>query len=273
MKENLGNKVHEANIRLHQIEAGYYELIHLEQFNRIEQERIIATLKRIDKLLQGNSKKALDFGAGTGNLTGKLLILGYDVTAVDIAKEMCGAMEKKYRDFLKLNKLKIINSKIEDLDFRKEEFDLITCYSVLHHLPDYLDVIRKLSFFLGKNGIMYLDHEESLFFWQDPKPICARMIKYVYSKSVGFYNYHLNKKILNWRGMEIPSFDYSLSDFWCKEKHHLEHEKIKKVFEEEGFAYYIREDYYLNQTKFFNPLFWVYRCLCKPDTSLWIAKK
>jgi 2-polyprenyl-3-methyl-5-hydroxy-6-metoxy-1,4-benzoquinol methylase len=229
MKENFEDNVHEANIRLHQIEARYYDLIHLEETNRNEQERIIATLKRIDRLLKDSSKKALDFGAGTGNLTGKLLILGYDVTAVDISKEMCEIMEKKYRDFLILNRLKIINSKVEDMNFRKEKFDLITCYSVLHHLPDYIDVIRRLSFFLRKSGIMYLDHESSPYLWRDCKSISDRMIEIAYFRSLNFYNYRLNRKLLHWRGMEIPSFEYNLSDFWTTETHHLEHEKIKKT--------------------------------------------
>ena len=31
----------------------------------------------VDKLIVDNQKKALDFGAGTGNLTGKLLRMNY----------------------------------------------------------------------------------------------------------------------------------------------------------------------------------------------------
>lgn len=107
-------------------------------------------LKTVDKLVEGKPKKALDFGAGTGNLTGKLLQMQYDVTAVDISPEMCEILRRRYRSYLEDERLRIVSSKIEDAEFYRGEFDLITCYSVLHHLPDYLCVIQKLSTFLRR---------------------------------------------------------------------------------------------------------------------------
>ena len=63
------------------------------------------------------SKKALDFGAGTGNLTGKLLQMGYKVTAIDISMEMCKILEKKYKNYLESKRLIVINSPIENVNF------------------------------------------------------------------------------------------------------------------------------------------------------------
>jgi len=45
--------------------------------------------------------------------------------------------QKKVHGYLP-EQLTVINSPIEDLSFSKGTFDLITFYSVLHHLPDYL---------------------------------------------------------------------------------------------------------------------------------------
>ena len=83
----------------------------------------------MNKLVTDNQKNALDVGAGTGNLTGKLLQMGYKVIAVDISAEMCSILRRKYDAYLKSNKLTIVNSPIENLAFDVGKFDLITCYS------------------------------------------------------------------------------------------------------------------------------------------------
>ena len=156
MGEGLREKIHEANIAVHRYEAEYYELLHPEVYGRQEQQRITFTLNTVDNLIAGNRRRALDFGAGTGNLTGKLLKMGYTVVSVDISAEMCAILRKRYRTFLKAEKLVVVNSSLEDVTFESDEFDLITCYSVLHHLPDYEGAVRRLSTFVRKGGVMYI---------------------------------------------------------------------------------------------------------------------
>ena len=130
-----------------------------------------------------NQKKALDFGAGTGNLTGKLLSLGYSVIAIDISAEMCAILKNKFKKPIEEEKLIVINSPIERVKFEEAEFDLIVCYSVLHHLPDYTGSLLRLSGFLKKGGVIYIDHEASPFYWKDePNPI-ANMVKLFYFHS------------------------------------------------------------------------------------------
>lgn len=272
MEENLRKKIHKSNIELHRIEAEYYETLHSEIYNKIEQNRIKSTLERIDKLIENNQKKALDFGAGTGNITEKLLKMGYIVTSTDISLDMCIILRRKYNKYMKEKKLTVINSKIEDVFFNKEEFDLIACYSVLHHLPDYINVIKKLSFYLKKGGIMYLDHEESPFYWvKSKKDKILTHIDYIFIKL-------LNILIFRIRNIKLPSINYSLddyyfADYWDKKDHHLNHKKIERVFKEENFVNYIRKDYHLYKQRFFNPIFYIIKYISKPDMSLWIAKK
>jgi ubiquinone/menaquinone biosynthesis C-methylase UbiE len=273
MIKDLRKRIHDANIELHQIEAKYYGFIHSEIYNKREQKRINSTLKRVNEIICDNQRKVLDFGAGTGNLTGKLLHIGYEVTAIDISAEMCELLKNKYKRYLENKKLRVINSKIEDVSFNKEEFDLITCYSVLHHLPDYVDVIRKLTFFLKTGGVMYLDHEESQLFW-DEFQNCSRFkknVRYVYFRS----NRLLNRLITWIRGINIPyiSERARLADYWDKKEHHLDYSKIEHIFEEENFRFFMREDYHLHVTWIPNPIFYIYKYVCKPDMSLWIAKK
>lgn len=270
---DLRKRILEANVAVHKSEAKYYELMHPEVYSKSEQERLSSTLKIVDKLVAADSvgeKKALDFGAGTGNLTGKLLEMGYHVTALDISTEMCEIIKKKYNRYLEFRKLVVINSPIEYASFNRGDFDLISCYSVLHHLPDYVGVVQRFSGFLRKGGVMYLDHESSPFYWVREPTLAARMVKTAYIHSIPVLN-ALHFRVAS---MNIPSIDYELSDYWHNKEHHLDHEKIRLVFKKERFDSFKRTDYYLDSRTWVpNPIFPLYHRICKPDMSLWVAKK
>lgn len=263
MSETLHRKVLLSNIELYHKEARVYDQIHFDIWNSKEQERISHVLERTTSLIDDNSGKALDFGAGTGNLTGKLLQMGFEVCAVDISKEMCSILKNKYKNSFSRGKLRIVNSNIEELVF-KEKFDLITCYSVLHHLFNYLEVIRTLTTFLKNGGVLYLDHEVSPFFWQ-----ITSQIKRIYMQSVIGLNafYRFVKRIGK------PSLYHVWSDYYNKPENHIDHDAIETIFRDGEFSYYERKDYYLHRTAIINPFFFVYRSLYRPDMSYWMAKK
>jgi 2-polyprenyl-3-methyl-5-hydroxy-6-metoxy-1,4-benzoquinol methylase len=227
----------------------------------------------VDSLVSENgayAKRALDFGAGTGNLTCKLLQLGYEVTAVDVSAEMCKILEKKCRRYLEDEKLVVVNSPIEDVSFGRDKFDLITCYSVLHHLPDYVDVVRQFCGLLKKGGVMYLEHEASPFYWKTEASNAANLVKLVYSHSNLLLNF-LYFQILR---VNLPSIDYRLSDYWHNKEHHLNHEQIERIFADEHFEFFKRSDYYVrSRTWLSNPFFHLYKRVCKPEMSFWVAKK
>jgi len=269
MTEDLRNQIHAANVAVHRYEAQFYEVLHPEVYNKEEQDRISSTLKAIDHLVTANRRQTLDFGAGTGNLTGKLLNMGYTVTAVDISAEMCSLLKRKYADWLRTGKLFVVNASIEDVNFAAEEFDLVACYSVLHHLPDYKEALRRLSGFLRKGGVMYIDHEASPFYWTSEASNVANLVKSLYFHS----NPVLNALYFQLVGVVVPTLDYTLSDYWHKKEHPLDHSVIKRVFKEKDFEYCKRTDYYSKKTWIPNPLFYAYRRFCNPDVSCWIAKK
>jgi len=267
----LNEIILESNIEIHKEEAKYYDLMHSEIYNIVEQFRLKKYLKKIDKCIDDNQKNAIDFGSGTGNITCKLLNMGYKVVAIDISKEMCELLKNKCKYFIKNNKLIIINKNIMDVELDYNSYDLITCYSVLHHLPDYISVLEKFSIYLKKGGVFYLDHEKSPFYWESKNENKDR-IKLLYQK--------LNKDIRNIYknylkiiGINLPILNYSYSDFWTKKEHHLDHKNIKYLFKNKNFQYYKRIDYHLHTERIINPLFIIYKYVCEPDTSLWIAKK
>ena len=267
--EAFKEKIYQANVFVHRQEAQYYELIHPEVYSKQEQTRITAKLEMIDKLVTDNQKNALDVGAGTGNLTGKLLHMGYKVTAVDISAEMCTILQTKYKSYLKNGYLTVINSEIENLTFNAAKFDLITGYSVLHHLPDYLAALVSLSVFLKKGGVIYIDHEASPFYWKNEPSTLANFVKDIYFHSNPLINI-LYFKII---GLKAPSIDYTLSDYWHKKEHAIDHKSIEQIFKKENYEFSKRTDYYQNSTWIPNPLSIIYRLLCKPEMSFWIAKK
>jgi ubiquinone/menaquinone biosynthesis C-methylase UbiE len=264
----LTDRIHQANVTVHRFEAPYYELLHPEVYSKQEQQRISAKLKAVDSQIANNQRNALDVGAGTGNLTGKLLQMGYKVTATDISPEMCRILKIKFAPYLQ-DKLRVINSPIEDIDFGESKFDLITFYSVLHHLPDYTGALRTLSDFLRRGGVMYIDHEASPFYWKGEPSFLASLVKGIYFHS----NPAINSLYFQLIGLKVPTIDYTLSDYWHKKEHALNHQAISQAFKEEGFEYSKRTDYYQHSTWVPNPMFLLYKLLCQPEMSYWVAKK
>lgn len=267
--QTLKDRIHQANITVHHLEAQYYELVHPEVYSKKEQKRISAKLARVDKLVTNNHKKALDVGAGTGNLTGKLLQMGYAVTAVDISPDMCVILKRKYASYLQSGRLTVVCSPIEELNFGAESFDLVTLYSVLHHLPDYEAALRCLSAFLKRGGVFYVDHEASPSYWKSEPSMLTNLVKFLYLHS----NPMLNSVYFQFTGLKVPSISYALSDYWYKKEHALDHGVVGEVFRQEGYASANRQDYYETSSWIPNPLSILYRLLCSPEMSCWVAKK
>ena len=194
--------------------------------------------------------------------------MGYNVTATDISPEMCVILKKKFAGYLP-DKLTVINSPIEDLSFGQGKFDLITFYSVLHHLPNYPSALRAVCGFLKKGGVMYIDHEASPSYWKSEPSGIASFVKGIYFHS----NPAINSLYFQLIGLKVPTIDYTLSDYWHKKEHPLNHQAIGEVFKKEGFEFSKRTDYYQHATWIPNPLFPIYRLLCQPEMSYWIAKK
>jgi 2-polyprenyl-3-methyl-5-hydroxy-6-metoxy-1,4-benzoquinol methylase len=159
MEQELANKIIQANIELHQKSAQYYDQIHPEIFNKSEQNLIENILAQALAEIKQDKVKVLDLGAGTGNITLKLLENEKveSVVAVDLSKEMLDELDKKAGTN---PKLKIAN-KPADLFLMDDEskYDLITISSVLHHLPDYFQTIAALLEKLNEGGVFIIFHE------------------------------------------------------------------------------------------------------------------
>jgi 2-polyprenyl-3-methyl-5-hydroxy-6-metoxy-1,4-benzoquinol methylase len=159
MEQELANKIIQANIELHQKEAQFYDKIHPEIFCKSEQNLIKNILKQVLAEIKKDKLNVLDLGAGTGNITLKLLDNEKveSVLAVDLSKEMLDELEKKAKDN---PKLKIANKPADIfLMDDDEKYDLIVISSVLHHLPDYFKTIALVLEKLNPGGVFIIFHE------------------------------------------------------------------------------------------------------------------
>ena len=170
-KDNdLARKIYDENVRVHRFEAPIYERIHPEIFNPRAQRELQEDLSLVRKLLPSSNPfaslegrpLALDIGCGTGNISIKLLKLGFSVTAIDISQEMLDVFQENIKNIPEAGRnLNIICLDIDSFLDREElsSYDCVTIHSVLHHLPHYSDTIRRVSRLLSNGGLIYISHE------------------------------------------------------------------------------------------------------------------
>jgi 2-polyprenyl-3-methyl-5-hydroxy-6-metoxy-1,4-benzoquinol methylase len=101
-----------------------------------------------------NVPKILDLGAGEGTVTLPFLDLGAQVTAVDISESQLQALEAKTKKYK--SRIKIFCRDMNDfLDLEKvngNTYDIVVLNSFIHHIPDYISVIDKITEVLSPGG-------------------------------------------------------------------------------------------------------------------------
>jgi SAM-dependent methyltransferase len=109
-----------------------------------------------------STPQVLDLGAGEGSVTLPFLELGAKVTAVDISEKQLKALQAKcanYADRLELRCQDVFDA-IESIRSEDKQYDVIVANSFLHHVPDYLSLIREAVAILPLRG--------QFFSFQDP---------------------------------------------------------------------------------------------------------
>jgi SAM-dependent methyltransferase len=103
--------------------------------------------------------RVLDLGAGEGSATLPFLELGAKVMAVDISGNQLATLSAKCEPFK--NSLEVrcedIHAFLKD---KRQEYDVIIANSFLHHVPDYVGMI--------KEALPLLSHYGHFFSFQDP---------------------------------------------------------------------------------------------------------
>jgi len=153
------------NLKAHNRLAQQYESRHPEIYNDVEQKRLQDSLTLAVESIKTEiqEKQALDFGCGAGNLTKFLLDLDVEVTAADLSSEFLKLIERRFGSTAKLRTAQLNG---EDLrNFADNSFDLIATYSVLHHIPDYLAIVREFVRVAKVGGVIFIDREMNENYW------------------------------------------------------------------------------------------------------------
>ncbi len=152
-------KVVKENLRSHEKEAENYESDKYEIYNEWEQKRIRSNLDKVNNYLEIDSSdaRALDVGCGTGNMLKKLQTRFGEVLGVDLSREMLSRARDNYA--CNEDDLSLVRGKASELPFPEGSFDVVTSYSVLHHLPNFSEPISEISRILREGGVLYIDHE------------------------------------------------------------------------------------------------------------------
>lgn len=248
------------NIKAYNKMHDKYDKVHTEIFNSVEQDRLHAKLTYAAGLVRTEPriKKALDYGCGTGNVTGHLIDLGFYVISADTSEKCLLHAKKKYESTEKLELLKINGRDLSNIE--DDSLDLAVSYSVLHHVPDYLRIIREMIRVLKRGAVIYLDHEYSGSYWEGgdeykefirlatPRKKLRRFFKWA--------NYVINaRKMLN------PRY-HTEGDIHLWPDDHIEWDKIRQLLNTRGCEILCEEDYLLYDSKYPFEVYQEYKDKC-----------
>ena len=265
----------EHNARAHDAVADLYDRKHVEIYNPIEQARLTALVGELVTLCGKPAPEALDMGAGTGNLTLKLLAAGCRASAADVSQRSLDRLARKAApDEVRTH---LITS--SRLPFEDRTFDIVGTYSVLHHVPDYLEAVREMARVLRPGGWLYIDHEASPGSWHPDAALQeyrgatrltlgAHIAQLVASGEAFTYEFAKTafmKAFVNRRYEREGDIHVWPDD-------HIEWDRIASVLAESGVAVERARDYLLYRPRGGEALFNQYRDRCA-DTRYVLARK
>ena len=262
------------NIEVHDEVSRKYELLHGEIFNAIEQERLHKALSAAAEAVRTGSKPiaALDYGCGSGNLTRGLIEAGIDTVSADVSDGFLALIE---RNFSQTGLSKVLKVNGKDLSgVESGRFDLVATYSVLHHVPDYLHIVKEMCRVLKPGGVIYIDHEVNESYYDRPKEYVEFLRKA--KPIINFKRYlrllfdvkgykHIFRRIIN------PRYKRE-GDIHVWPDDHIEWDKIEQLLIAEGLEIISKQDYLLYKNYYDVDVYNEYKDKC-PDERLLIARK
>ena len=103
--------------------------------------------------------KVLDLGAGEGSATLTLLKLGAKVVAIDVSVSQLETLHSRCKRFDDMLEIRCEDIK-DALKNKSEKYDIIVANSFLHHVPDYVAMLRGV--------VMHLNPYGQFISFQDP---------------------------------------------------------------------------------------------------------
>lgn len=252
-----------------------YDRRHGEIFNPVEQARLRRALEAAaGKVTGAPPRRALDLGCGTGNLTAHLLELGLEVVAADVSPEFLAVVEQRFAG-RPVQTLRLGGLDLRELEDRS--FDVVAAYSVLHHVPDYLVMVRELHRTTRPGGVMHLDHEHIERHWTPDPELTAFRDALDARRYPGWW--HPTRK--RWQRYLMPSkYVFAVRErirpgFWMDEgdihvwpDYHLSWPLIEAALADQGAEIVRREEYLLHKPEYPPDLYEAYRGRCSDMQAL-----
>ena len=275
-KQNAQLEKIDLNRRIHDRIFNKYESRHGEIFNPVEQTRLHRMLEQAINVVENPAGdcKALDYGCGSGNLTRHLVALGAHVVSADVSQQFLRDIKRKYEKSGKVETLHVNGYNLSEIP--DNSFDLVATYSVLHHVPDYLHIIKEVCRLCKPGGVVYIDHEHNKTYFER-LPVymafcdavapgtAAKVKKYIRLLSTPTFYVRFVRKRIN------PRY-CAEGDIHIWPDDHIQWDRIDDVIRSEGFEIIAWQEYLVFKESYPKTIYDRYSDKCA-DMAVLIAKK
>ena len=142
--EEIYNKTYFRNLPF---KNPKYKLYGYETY-LLEKKEIVDTFKKRLNVIEKYKKpgKLLDVGCAFGFFLELASKRGWEAQGTELSKDAV--------DYTKKNKQQVFNGTLENADYKKESFDVITMFDVIEHVPDPKKTIMQIRGLLKPKGII-----------------------------------------------------------------------------------------------------------------------
>lgn len=143
----------------HDYTVGSPHLRHAVLRERID-ERISEVVREVKR--RRGSCAVLEIGAGHGSFTDTVLAAGGTATITEMSKASADYLVRKFRDN---SDVRVLYDTDGNSPFREDaQYDVILLISVIHHIPDYVDVITRLCDTVLRAGGAVVTFQDPLWY-------------------------------------------------------------------------------------------------------------
>lgn len=126
-----------------------------------------------DIVRHSERRSVLDLGAGEGTATEAFLSFGASVCAVDLSTHQLEALSRRCAR-LGAGTLDVQNRDIHEyLASTEAVFDVVVMNSLLHHIPDYLSLLKAAAARVAPRGVIFTFQDPILY---SSMPLVSRMV-------------------------------------------------------------------------------------------------